>query len=582
MSGFIKILLSLSCSGTFLIIILLLLKPLYKNKLSQKWQYYIWLVVIARLLLPFTTKYNILENISGQIYYIFIQTNEKENILKQDQHFPDKATSKNVKTSTPVANQKENNIKKQNNTINNNTTTRQIIKLLIENILLFLKKNIFYIWIITTVSLFIHKVTIYQCFTRYLKASQAEISSLNIWEQLGNMLEKLHIKTTVSIYTNSMVSSPLLIGFFHPCIILPSEEIQDIDLQNTIHHELIHFIHKDMFYKWLVQLTICIHWFNPFVYLIARETGRLCELSCDEEVIKKLDEKGKREYGNTLLNMANTEKKFKNSIVSVTLNEGKKLLKERLDKIMVFKRKTITHTCLSIALTLILCTTAATTGNANITKTGTKQINKENASTQTKNSNNTTQQNKDTIDSLISKGRVIFDNGIYYILCNGVDVKDKSNGSVTDGCIGISLELKNGRYLSIAPIDIKKDLDGLTEYVERVCNNEIKKKNITKEEAGLMTGLAKKLEKGNGKIDEITDISIARQYKKYGITEKNNTFYYKNKRIRIFIDIRADQSFVRFSYDKKGTVNIKITRNKKGKISNVKSLSKKEADKYLT
>ena len=582
MSGFIKILLSLSCSGTFLIIILLLLKPLYKNKLSQKWQYYIWLVVIARLLLPFTTKYNILENISGQIYYIFIQTNEKENILKQDQHFPDKATSKNVKTSTPVANQKENNIKKQNNTINNNTTTRQIIKLLIENILLFLKKNIFYIWIITTVSLFIHKVTIYQCFARYLKASQSEISSLNIWEQLGNMLEKLHIKTTVSIYTNSMVSSPLLIGFFHPCIILPSEEIQDIDLQNTIHHELIHFIHKDMFYKWLVQLTICIHWFNPFVYLIARETGRLCELSCDEEVIKKLDEKGKREYGNTLLNMANTEKKFKNSIVSVTLNEGKKLLKERLDKIMVFKRKTITHTCLSIALTLILCTTAATTGNANITKTGTKQINKENAYTQTKNSNNTAQQNKDTIDSLISKGRVIFDNGIYYILCNGVDVKDKSNGSVTDGCIGISLELKNGRYLSIAPIDIKKDLDGLTEYVERVCNNEIKKKNITKEEAGLMTGLAKKLEKGNGKIDEITDISIARQYKKYGITEKNNTFYYKNKRIRIFIDIRADQSFIRFSYDKKGTVNIKITRNKKGKISNVKSLSKKEADKYLT
>ena len=295
MSGFIKILLSLSCSGTFLIIILLLLKPLYKNKLSQKWQYYIWLVVIARLLLPFTTKYNILENISGQIYYIFIQTNEKENILKQDQHFPDKATSKNVKTSTPVANQKENNIKKQNNTINNNTTTRHTVKTIIKSILLFLKKNIFYIWIITTVSLFIHKVTIYQCFTRYLKASQAEISSLNIWEQLGNMLEKLHIKTTVSIYTNSMVSSPLLIGFFHPCIILPSEEIQDIDLQNTIHHELIHFIHKDMFYKWLVQLTICIHWFNPFVYLIARETGRLCELSCDEEVIKKLDEKGKRE-----------------------------------------------------------------------------------------------------------------------------------------------------------------------------------------------------------------------------------------------------------------------------------------------
>lgn len=581
MSGFIKILLSLSFSGTFLIIILLLLKPLYKNKLSQKWQYYIWLVVIARLLLPFTIKYNILEKIPGQVYYMFIQTNKEENLIQPGLQSPDTATSKNIATSIPVANQKENNIQKQNSTTNNSTNTNQAVKTLLKNILLFLKKNIFYIWIVTAVSLFIHKITIYQCFTRYLKDSQTEISSLNIWEQLGKMLEKLHIKTTVGIYTNNMVSSPILIGFFHPYIILPSEEIQNIDLQNTIHHELIHFKRKDMFYKWLVQFTLCIHWFNPFVYLISYETSRLCELSCDEAVIKKLNEKGKKEYGNTLLNMANTEKNLKSSIVSVTLNEGKKLLKERLDKIMVFKKKTITCTCLSIALTLILCTTAAITGNANIIKPGTSQANKKNIYTKTQNSNNTTNPDKDTIDKLISEGRVILDNGIYHILCDDVDIKDISSGVVTNGCIGITLEKADGYYLSIGPIDIKRELDGLTEYVEKVCNNEIKKKNITKEEAGLMTSLAKKLKKENGKIDMIKDISIARQYKKYGIVEKNNTFYYKNKRIRIFVDIRADQSFVIFNYDKKGTVNIEITRNKKGKISNVKSLSKKDADKYL-
>lgn len=579
MSGFIKILLSLSFSGTFLIIILLVLKPLYKNKLSQKWQYYIWLVVIARLLLPFTTKYNILENISGQIYYKLIQTNEKENHIQTGLQFPDTATSQNIEDSTLAADQTGNNIKNQTSTVN--TNTRQTIKTIIKNIFLFLKKNIFYIWIVTAVSLLIHKITVYQCFSRYLKASQTEISSLNIWEQLGNMLEKLHIKTAAGIYTNSMVSSPLLIGFFHPCIILPSEELQNIDLQNTIHHELIHFKRKDMFYKWLVQLTLCIHWFNPFVYLIARETSRLCELSCDEEVIKKLDEKGKREYGNTLLNMANTEKRLKTSIASVTLNEGKKLLKERLDKIMVFKKKTITCTLLAITLTLILCATAAATGSANITKPVTNQINKENTYNKIKNNNNITDQDKNTIDKLISEGRIILDDGTYHILCDGVDIKDISTGSVSDGCIGITLEQANGRYLSIGPIDIKKDLDGLTKYVEKICNNEIKKKNITNEEAGLMTGLARKLEKGNGKIDEITDISIARQYKKYGIVEKNNVFYYNNKRIRVFIDIRADQSFVLFNYDKKGKINIKITRNKNGKISNVKSLSKKDADKYL-
>jgi beta-lactamase regulating signal transducer with metallopeptidase domain len=50
---FFKILLSLSVSGTILILFLFLMKPFIKNKMSKKWQYYIWLIVVARLLIPF-------------------------------------------------------------------------------------------------------------------------------------------------------------------------------------------------------------------------------------------------------------------------------------------------------------------------------------------------------------------------------------------------------------------------------------------------------------------------------------------------------------------------------------------------
>ena len=53
MNEFLKILLSLSLSGSLLTITLILLKKLYQDKFSKCWQYYIWLVVIARLLLPF-------------------------------------------------------------------------------------------------------------------------------------------------------------------------------------------------------------------------------------------------------------------------------------------------------------------------------------------------------------------------------------------------------------------------------------------------------------------------------------------------------------------------------------------------
>ena len=56
MNEFIKILLSLSVSGALLLLLILGLKPLYKNKFSKRWQYYIWIVVALRFLLPFTDR----------------------------------------------------------------------------------------------------------------------------------------------------------------------------------------------------------------------------------------------------------------------------------------------------------------------------------------------------------------------------------------------------------------------------------------------------------------------------------------------------------------------------------------------
>ncbi len=54
MNEFMKLLLSLSVSGTLLLLLTLGLKPLYKNKFSKRWQYYIWIIAVLRFLLPFT------------------------------------------------------------------------------------------------------------------------------------------------------------------------------------------------------------------------------------------------------------------------------------------------------------------------------------------------------------------------------------------------------------------------------------------------------------------------------------------------------------------------------------------------
>lgn len=54
MNEFMKILLSLSVSGTLLLLLILGLKQIYKNTFSRRWQYYIWVIVVLRFLIPFT------------------------------------------------------------------------------------------------------------------------------------------------------------------------------------------------------------------------------------------------------------------------------------------------------------------------------------------------------------------------------------------------------------------------------------------------------------------------------------------------------------------------------------------------
>lgn len=196
------------------------------------------------------------------------------------------------------------------------------------------------IWLVVALILLIKKITIYQSFIKYIRAGRVAVTDIEKLEQLGKIIDSQNIKTSVELYTNSLISSPLLIGFWKPCIVLLTTDISISDFRFTILHELTHYKRMDMFYKWLIQIVICLHWFNPFVYLISNEINRACELSCDEVIISNLDPKERRGYGDTLLNAIKTGGDYKNSVASVTLWESKKILSERLGAIMTYKKQT--------------------------------------------------------------------------------------------------------------------------------------------------------------------------------------------------------------------------------------------------
>ncbi len=337
MNEFMKILLSLSVSGTLLLLLILGLKPLYKNKFSRRWQYYIWIIVALRFLLPFTPNTTIVGSLFAKFDTATI-TNESSTI-----------------PNSPVF------VNEDNRKTESMQTNRDIAPVAMRepfNIYVCL----FFIWSVLALVLFVRKITVYQGFIQYIKAGNTEVSDIKILNLLSDCQEKLNIKTRVELSHNPLITSPMMIGFFRPSIVLPIGELEDKELSYIFVHELIHYKQRDMFYKWLVQIVVCVHWFNPFVYLLEKEVNKSCELSCDEKVLSVLDNKEKREYGDTLISFLKSNNLYKSSLASVTLTEGAEQLKERLGAIMKFKKMSKGIIVITTIFTVAVCVCFFVTG----------------------------------------------------------------------------------------------------------------------------------------------------------------------------------------------------------------------------
>jgi hypothetical protein len=111
----------------------------------------------------------------------------------------------------------------------------------------------------------------------------------------------------------------------------------------------------------LSVLSCSVHWFNPIAWFVRREIDRACELACDEAVIHNLDAEGRQNYGETLIYVA-AENKMPHAVLSTTMCEEKKALKERLGAILKSKKHTRVAVILSVVLVLVVSGTAIALG----------------------------------------------------------------------------------------------------------------------------------------------------------------------------------------------------------------------------
>ena len=114
------------------------------------------------------------------------------------------------------------------------------------------------------------------------------------------------LKRPCQVHVSEGISTPLTYGIFRPVIMLPANfDMTDEErLDYVLTHEFIHISRFDALTKLLIAVAVCIHWFNPFVWMMMILYNRDIEISCDESVIKAVGAGRKTAYALVLIEMA--------------------------------------------------------------------------------------------------------------------------------------------------------------------------------------------------------------------------------------------------------------------------------------
>ena len=171
-------------------------------------------------------------------------------------------------------------------------------------------------------------------------------------------LEQQTLKRPVLVRQSDRISTPLTYGIFRPVILMPKKTDwkNEKQLQYILTHEYVHIYRYDTVTKLLAACALCVHWFNPFVWVMYRLFNRDIELACDESVIRQFGEKSKSAYSLMLINM----EAAKSGLLPFCNNFSKNVVEERITAIMKMKKTSLFAICMAAMLIVGVTTTFAT------------------------------------------------------------------------------------------------------------------------------------------------------------------------------------------------------------------------------
>lgn len=324
-------LVEMSVSGAVMILVIAVVRAVALNKLPKRTFLALWGIALARLMLPYTlpsqvSVYSLWERLSAWMNPAEPPSGVRVYRMVGDAPVTTVGTAATAASAAP--------------TVGETVTVDPW----------------FAIWLVGVIICAAAMVETYvRCRREFRESLPVDSDFVERW------LREHPLRRRLSVRQSDRVSTPLTYGIIRPVILLP----KNIDLgdertlEYVLTHELVHIRRFDAASKLLLVAAVCVHWFNPLVWVMYVLANRDLEISCDEAVIRTLGGESKADYARALIRMEE-----RRSGLSAFYNGfSKNATEERIVSIMKSKKTSVVAIFMAVALVLgtsaVLATSAA-------------------------------------------------------------------------------------------------------------------------------------------------------------------------------------------------------------------------------
>lgn len=314
----------MSVAGGVLILFIVLIRALAIHRLPKTTFLALWMIAALRLLLPFSIPLTFNIHIGLDVFSDVVQELPSGNIAST---LPgDSPPSYDIGTAVPSP-------------ATEHISTFEIL------------------WLVGVLLL-----AIYFSISYFRSMRKFRMSIPDNTPYIQNWLTAHQISRPLAVRSSDLISSPLTYGILHPVILLPKklDRNDQVALKYVLTHEYVHIRRFDAITKILFAAVLCIHWFNPFVWVMYVLANRDMELSCDAWVIRMMGAKNRSSYALMLIKM----EERRNGMSALCSHFGKNAITERIEAIMKFKKTSILACAFALVLVVGATTAFATSTGA--------------------------------------------------------------------------------------------------------------------------------------------------------------------------------------------------------------------------